>query len=77
MATSNSKHAAGGLIAEVDAKTRIAGTNKLEALTFSLGPNPATGREEIFGINAFKVKEVIKAPPITAAPHMPQPSRAW
>ena len=64
-------HAHTSMIAAVDAKTRIAGTNKLEALTFSLGLNPVTGREEIFGINVFKVKEVIKAPPITAAPHMP------
>ena len=65
------KNASTSLIAAVDAKTRIAGTNKLEALTFSLGVNPRNGREEIFGINVFKVKEVIKSPPITTAPHMP------
>lgn len=49
----------------------VAGANELEALTFSLGINPATGQEEVFGINVFKVKEVIQLPPITAAPHMP------
>lgn len=70
MSTPNQKEPA-SIIAAVDAKTRIAGTNKLEALTFSLGVNPANGREEIFGINVFKVKEVIKAPPITSAPNMP------
>lgn len=59
------------LIKQVDAKTKLAGANKLEALTFSLGVNPATGREETFGINVFKVREVIKTPEITAAPHMP------
>jgi two-component system chemotaxis response regulator CheV len=59
------------IIDSVDARTRMAGTNKFEALTFSLGINPNTGNEEVFGINVFKVKEVIKAPPITAAPNMP------
>lgn len=59
------------LIKQIDAKTKLAGANKLEALTFSLGINPQTGREETFGINVFKVREVIKTPQLTAAPHMP------
>ena len=59
------------LIKQIDAKTKLAGANKLEALTFSLGINPSTGREETFGINVFKVREVIKTPPLTSAPHMP------
>lgn len=59
------------LIKQIDAKTKLAGANKLEALTFSLGINPANGREETFGINVFKVREVIKKPPITSAPNMP------
>lgn len=59
------------LISNIDAKTRLAGANKLEALTFSLGVDARTGREEAFGINVFKVKEVISVPEITAAPGMP------
>lgn len=59
------------LIKQIDAKTKLAGANKLEALTFSLGVHPATGREETFGINVFKVREVIKTPELTSAPHMP------
>ena len=54
-----------------ETQAALAGSNELEALTFSLGINPATGKDEVFGINVFKVKEVIQLPPITAAPHMP------
>lgn len=59
------------LINHIDAKTRLAGANKLEVLTFSLGVDARSGREETFGINVFKVREVIKTPEITAAPSMP------
>lgn len=55
----------------IDARTRLAGANKLEVLTFSLGVDARSGREETFGINVFKVREVIKTPEITAAPSMP------
>lgn len=54
----------GGLIDEVDAKTRLAGSNKLEILLFSLGT------DEIFGINVFKIKEVTPCPSITRMPNM-------
>lgn len=59
------------LIQKIDAKTKLAGANKLEVLTFSLGTDGNTGRSEVFGINVFKVKEVIKTPEITSAPGMP------
>jgi two-component system chemotaxis response regulator CheV len=54
----------------VDARTRLAGTNKLEILMFSLGVDAETGRRETYGINVFKVREVMQAPPITKAPDM-------
>jgi len=38
---------------------------------FSLGTDARTGRRETFGINVFKVREVMRTPPITAAPDMP------
>jgi two-component system chemotaxis response regulator CheV len=59
------------LLKSIDARTRLAGTNKLEMLLFSLGADPRTGRRETFGINVFKVREVMRTPPITVAPDMP------
>ncbi len=59
------------LLKNIDARTRLAGTNKLEILLFSLGTDLRTGREETFGINVFKVREVMRTPQITAAPDMP------
>ncbi len=59
------------LLKNIDARTRLAGTNKLEILLFSLGVDNRTGRCETFGINVFKVREVMRTPPITAAPDMP------
>ena len=59
------------LLKNIDARTRLAGTNKLEILLFSLGKDLRTGREETFGINVFKVREVMRTPQITAAPDMP------
>lgn len=56
---------------KIDARTKLAGTNKLEILLFSLGRDQRTGRKETFGINVFKVREVMRVPPITAAPDMP------
>ncbi|MDQ8021005.1 MAG: chemotaxis protein [Moraxellaceae bacterium] len=58
------------LLKAVDARTRLAGTNKLEILLFSLGVDGRTGRRESFGINVFKVREVMRTPAITAAPDM-------
>ena len=59
------------LLKSIDARTKLAGTNKLEILLFSLGLNSKTGRRESFGINVFKVREVMRTPPITSAPDMP------
>jgi len=59
------------LLKRIDARTKLAGSNKLEMLLFSLGKNTLTGREETFGINVFKVREVMRIPEITHAPDMP------
>jgi two-component system chemotaxis response regulator CheV len=59
------------LLKSIDARTKLAGTNKLEILLFSLGVDPRTGRRETYGINVFKVREVMRTPVITAAPEMP------
>ncbi len=59
------------LLKRIDARTKLAGSNKLEMLLFSLGKDERTGREETFGINVFKVREVMRVPEITHAPDMP------
>lgn len=59
------------LLKRIDARTKLAGSNKLEMLLFSLGRDQRTGRAETFGINVFKVREVMRVPPITHAPDMP------
>ncbi len=52
-----------GFIASVDARTQLAGRNRMELLLFRLqGP-------QLFGINVFKVREVIPCPPLTRVPH--------
>lgn len=58
-------------IDSIDERTKLAGTNHLEVLLFNLGTSDATGRNEVFGINVFKVREVLNIPEITSAPEMP------
>lgn len=53
------------LLDAVDGRTKLAGSNKMELLLFSLGTH------ETFGINVFKVREVSPTPPITLTPNMP------
>ena len=47
----------------VDQRTQLAGHNRLELLLFRL-----SGRQR-FGINVFKVQEVVQCPPLTQIPH--------
>ncbi|MBU0622688.1 MAG: chemotaxis protein [Gammaproteobacteria bacterium] len=54
-----------GMLDQIDARTSLAGTNKMEILLFNLGTN------EKFGINVFKVKEVCQISKITRTPNMP------
>lgn len=58
-------------IDSIDERTKLAGTNHLEVLLFNLGTSDDTGRNELFGINVFKVREVLNIPEITTAPEMP------
>jgi two-component system chemotaxis response regulator CheV len=46
----------------VDLRTQLAGANRLELLLFRLGG------KQLFGINVFKVQEVIQCPPLTKIP---------
>ena len=58
-------HGSHSLMESVDARTKLAGSNRMEILLFSLGTH------ELFGINVFKVREVSKTPTITKTPNMP------
>lgn len=52
-----------GVLDGVDRRTRLAGHNRLELLLFRLN------RKQRYGINVFKVQEVIQCPPLTTVPH--------
>jgi two-component system chemotaxis response regulator CheV len=55
---------AGGLLQSVDGHTRLAGHNRLALLLFRLRAN------DLFAINVFKVRQVIRCPGLTAMPGM-------
>ena len=51
------------ILDSVDQRTRLAGHNRLELLLFKLG------HRQLFGINVFKVQEVIHRPQLTRIPN--------
>ena len=51
------------LMAGVDQRTQMVGQNRMELLLFRLGSG------QRFGINVFKVKEVVRCPPLTRMPY--------
>jgi two-component system, chemotaxis family, chemotaxis protein CheV len=51
-----------GLLENVDMRTRLAGSNRMELLLFRIH-----GRQR-YGINVFKVREVIECPPLRRVP---------
>lgn len=51
-----------GLLESIDRSTQLAGHNRLALLLFRLGAR------QIFGINVFKVQEVIRSPQLTPLP---------
>jgi two-component system chemotaxis response regulator CheV len=59
---------------EVDERTNLTANNKFELLLFRLGEAASADRSELFGINVFKVREILAMPVITsvagALPHM-------
>jgi two-component system chemotaxis response regulator CheV len=55
-------------IQSVTDSTRLAGTNQLEILMFRLEASESQTETELFGINVFKVRELIEAPILTQTP---------
>ncbi|GAB3543338.1 chemotaxis protein [Noviherbaspirillum agri] len=59
---------------EVDERTNLAGSNKFEMLLFRLGAAGDSDQAELFGINVFKIREIVPMPHVTtlagSVPHM-------
>lgn len=59
---------------EVDERSNLTGSNKFEMLLFRLGGDANGERNELYGINVFKIREIVAMQPITqiaeAHPHM-------
>jgi two-component system chemotaxis response regulator CheV len=60
------------ILQEVDARSKLAGTNKFELLVFRLGEDDRSKTRELFGINVFKVREALVMPAITPMPGAPE-----
>ena len=56
---------------EVDERSNLTGTNKFELLLFRLGGDEHGERNELFGINVFKIREIVAMPEITAVAGSP------
>ena len=56
---------------DADERTNLTGNNKFEMLLFRLGDAQGTERRELFGINVFKVREILVMPTITAMANAP------
>ncbi len=56
---------------DIDERTNLAGNSMFELLLFRLGEAPGTDRRELFGINVFKVREILVMPEITAMVNSP------
>jgi two-component system chemotaxis response regulator CheV len=50
---------------DIEERTHLTGTNKFELLLFRLGADGAQGKSELFGINVFKIREIVAMPSIT------------
>lgn len=56
---------------EIDERTNLTGSNKFELLLFTLGPSADSDRAELFGINVFKIREIVAMPEITSVAGAP------
>lgn len=51
---------------DIEQRVRLAGNNMFELLLFRLGEAPESEQRELYGINVFKVREILAMPAITA-----------
>lgn len=57
---------------EVDERSNLTGTNKFELLLFRLGGDENGEHSELFGINVFKIREIVAMPAITKVAGAPE-----
>jgi len=59
---------------DIDERSNLTGSNKFEMLLFRLGGDEQGEHSELFGINVFKIREIVAMPEITSIagslPHM-------
>ena len=56
---------------EIDERTNLTANNKFELLLFRLGEAQHGEQRELFGINVFKIREILVMPTITAIANAP------
>jgi two-component system chemotaxis response regulator CheV len=56
---------------DIDERTNLAGNSMFELLLFRLGEAAGSDRRELFGINVFKVREILVMPPVTVMVNSP------
>lgn len=59
------------LTRQADDRSTAAGGGKFELLLFRLGASAGTEQRELFGINVFKVREIMVMPPLTKMVNSP------
>ncbi|VXC78276.1 CheW protein [Burkholderia sp. 8Y] len=50
---------------DIEQRVRLAGNNMCELLLFRLGSAPRMGERELYGINVFKIREIVEMPTLT------------
>ena len=58
-------------VLDAEERTNLTGNNKFELLLFRLGEASGSERRELFGINVFKVREILVMPTVTAMANAP------
>lgn len=58
---------------EIDERTNLTSSNKFELLLFRLGPATQGVESELYGINVFKLREIVPMPSLTKAAGMKPP----
>ena len=56
---------------DIDERTNLAANSMFELLLFRLGEAATSEKRELFGINVFKVREILVMPEVTAMVNMP------
>jgi two-component system chemotaxis response regulator CheV len=58
---------------EIDERTNLTSSNRLELLLFRLGTPPTEQQSELYGINVFKLREIVPMPTLTKVAGMMSP----